>query len=61
VIATRLFKEMNSTEFLKKVPKEFLSSLLLEDFVQLATAAFGFEDENSEMLQQLLQGSTFTG
>jgi hypothetical protein len=59
VIATRLSKEMNSTEFLKKVPKEFLSSLLLEDFVQLATAAF--EDENSEMLQQLLQGSTFTG
>jgi hypothetical protein len=50
---------MNSTEFLKKVPKEFFSSLLLEDFVQLATVAF--EDENSEMLQQLLLGSTFTG
>ena len=50
---------MSPIEFLKKVPKDFFSSLLLEDFSELATTAF--DDENSDLLQQFLQGSTFTG
>ena len=52
VITKKLFEEFGPIKFLEKVPKQFVSSLLLEDFDDVIKAAF--QDENHQHLENLV-------
>jgi hypothetical protein len=58
VIVKNLFQEFGPILFLQKVPKEYYSSLLLEDFDDVMKAVF--KDENQKHLEKLVKRNFLT-
>ena len=59
VVTKKLFEEFGPIQFLEKVPKQFVSSLLLEDFDDVIKAAF--QDENQQHLENLVSANILSG
>ena len=59
VIVNKVFEHMGPIQFLQKVPNRYFTSLLMENFYELASSVFG--DSAKHELDENFWESTFTG
>lgn len=59
VISKGIFEVVGPIRFLEIVPADFISALLLDDFVELVT--FVFEEKNQMALEQIFGATPLTG